>query len=257
MRLTLPLVAASVLALSCSSVPKLPGGGGGGAIKPNPPNVSVGAVALVSAPSNSALAKFYCPSIANGLVCRALGSAPALADLKFVFDLELKVENPNQVPLPAAEAMVAFTAYPQATDAANVGAVCVALCPEGETCGPPPEDGCTGGDQGLKSMSDYAGAAVGFLANVALGNTTIADVKVRSIEPGATATVNVRLELNPEAMVNLIKNVAGDTLGSIKSGSMPTFEIPFKLDGTVWVNIEAFGKIAAGFGPHEDTWALK
>ncbi len=246
-----------VLALGgCSAVPKLPGGGTA-AIKPNPPNISVSAVALVSAPSNSALAKYYCPSVANGLVCRALGSAPTLADLKFVFDLQLAVENPNQVALPAAEAMVAFTAYPQSQSSSNVGAVCVALCPEGETCGPPPQDGCTGGDQGLKSMADYAGAAVGFLANVALGNTTVSDVKVRTIGAGETAMVNVRLELNPEAMVNLIKNVAGDTLSSIKRGSMPTFQIPFKLEGTVWVNIEAFGKIAAGFGPHEDTWSLK
>jgi len=217
----------------------------------------VSSVALVSSPSNSGLAKYYCPSVANAFACRALGDAPALEELKFVFDVQLAVENPNTIELPAAEAMVAFTAYPEAESAANVGAVCVGLCPEGEECGPPPADGCTGGDQGLKSMSDYAGAAVGFLAKVASGETKLSDVKVRTIPAGGTVTVNVRLELNPEAMVTLIKNVAGDALSSIKSGKAPTFEVPFKLEGTVWVTVEGFGKIAAGFGPFADVWRLQ
>ena len=230
---------------------------GGDVAKPNPPNVTVKAVALVSAPTNSMLAKFYCPSIANSLACRAFGSAPSLEEIKFVFDVTLGVENTNKVALPAVEAMVAFTAYPKAAEQAKVGAVCVALCPDGQECGPPPADGCTGGDQGLKSMSDYAGAAVGFLAKVATGQTAVSDVKVRTIGAGETATVNVRLELNAEAMVALIKNVAGETLSSIKSGKVPQFEIPFQLEGTFFVNIEAFGKIAAGFGPHADLWKLQ
>lgn len=239
---------------SCSKVPNLPLGGMGGGVKPNPPEVSVHAVALISAPGNIALAKYFCPSVANSLLCRVFGSAPAAVDLKFVFDVDLEVQNPNDIPLPAVEAMVGFTAYPDAPNAANVGAVCVALCPEGEVCGPPPEAGCQGG--GLRTMDDYAMASVGFLANVAMGNTSVSDLKVRTIPPKGMTHVKIRLELDPIAMLSLMKNVSSDSMASVKKGKQPSFAVPYMLEGTVWVDIQSFGRIAASFGPHNDAWKL-
>jgi hypothetical protein len=35
----------------------------------------------------------------------------------------------------------------------------------------------------------------------------------------------------------------------VKQGKVPRFAIPYSLDGSVWVNVENFGKIAASFGP--------
>ncbi len=230
----------------------------GTALRPKAPTVTVPSVALVSAPSNEALARYFCPKVANSLVCRLLGPTPTSQELAFVFDVVMKMTNPNAIPLPAVEAMVAFTAYPErAQSSTNVGAVCVALCPEGEECGAPPQDGCTGGEPGLKSMQDYANAAVGFLASVATGATRASDLRVRTIPAGGSADVRVRLQLNPQMMLKIVRSASQDMLSQIRARQKPKFVVPYSLEGTVWVNVESFGKIAAGFGPHQGVWSLR
>lgn len=240
----------------CKAGADLLGGGGTLPIKPNPPNIEVSAVNLVSHPSNEDLAFYACPQIAGKLVCRLLGRAPSVDQLKFVFDLTLNVENNNSVPLPGVEALVAFTAFPAEARQAKVGAVCVALCPEGEACGAPPQDGCTGGDQGLKTKADYANAAVGFLVASATGQTSVSELKVRMIPANTNIDVRVRLELSPQQMAKLIVQLSDDAMSKVKRGKVPTFAIPYEIEGTFWVNVQNFGKIAADFGPYRQAWQL-
>ena len=106
-------------------------------------------------------------------------------------------------------------------------------------------------------MDDYALATAGFLANVALGNTSVSDIKVRTIPAKGLANIKVRLELDPVAMLSLMKNVSGDSMSSVKKGKVPSFSVPYMLEGTVWVDIQSFGRIAASFGPHTSEWKLR
>ncbi len=227
------------------------------AIKPKPPVVTVSNVALVQYPNNNILARYYCPKVAPSLLCRVFGSVPGPAELRFIFDVTLNVVNPNEIPLPAVEAMVALTTYPGSQSQSNVGAVCVALCPEGERCGPPPQNGCQSNEPEIRSMNDFAAASVGFLTNVALGTVNPSDVKVRIIEPGQAIDITTRFEINPQAMLALLGNVAGDGIASIKKAKVPEFTVPYQIEGSVWVKLENFGRFAAGFGPTSGEWALK
>ena len=63
--------------------------------------------------------------------------------------------------------------------------------------------------------------------------------------------------MTPEARLRLIAQLAGDALAALRSARVPELSIPFSLRGTLWVEVESFGKIAAGFGPYADTWQLR
>ena len=68
--------------------------------------------------------------------------------------------------------------------------------------------------------------------------------------------IQARFELDPEAMLQLIGTVAGDALASVQRGRVPALTVPYLVEGSLWVNIEQFGKIGAAFGPYRDAWAL-
>ncbi len=38
---------------------------------------------------------------------------------------------------------------------------------------------------------------------------------------------------------------------------MPRFEIPYAIEGSAWVTVQGFGKIAAGFGPIQGVWQIQ
>ena len=240
-------------AVACGQLPNL---GGKGVGAPNPPVVTISSVTLASAPNNEALARYFCPKLLNKWLCSVFGESNP-ADLAFVFDVTLNAANTNSFPLPAVEAMVAFTAYPDQRDQANVGAVCVALCPEGENCGAPPADGCNSAEEGIKSMGDFASAVGGFVTNVALGDKELGDVRVRTIPANTAIDIKIRLDLKPSVMLKLIGRFAQDALDQVKNRKKPSFVIPYGLEGTVWVRLESIGKIAASFGPHTGQWALR
>jgi len=206
-------------------------------------------VNMVRAPSNEMLAMHFCPLVAGVIVCRLLGAAPSADQLKFIFDLTLRAENPNPTAIPAVEALVAFTAFPAHPDQAKVGAVCVSLCEQGTACAPPPADGCTGGEPQLVSMDDYRNAAVGFLLALATGQTQLSDVRVRMLPPRTPIDVVVRLELSPTQILSLLRTLSRNAIDQVKSGRVPAFAIPYSLTGSVWIKVEQFGRIAASFGP--------
>ncbi len=252
------LICVSFVIGGCDKLPNLPTGPAAAKLKkPDPPKVTVKNVTLVNSPSNKMLAMYYCPDLANSFVCRIFGARPAKSQLRFSFSVELDVMNPNNIPLPAVEALVGLKAFPE-RGANNFGAACIALCEEGTECGPPPAGSCTeSGDQVLKTKSDYAAAAANFLINTAVGNTSPADLKFRTIPAGANITIKAQFDLNIDAMLGLIRNVAGDSLAQVKKGKVPTFTVPYEVEGTVWVSIESFGKIGASFPVHAGTWNLR
>jgi hypothetical protein len=222
-----------------------------------PIGVQVESAALVSHPNDETLALYLCPLVAGSMVCRLLGPPVSRDRVKFVFDLVLDVQNPNPMPLPAIEALVAFTAYPDAPGQARVGVVCVALCPENEWCGPPPADGCRGGSEpSIKTPEDFVNASAGFLLASALGEVRPSDVRVRMLPAKENIQIKVRLELSPEQLAKLLLVVAKDKIAEVKRGRIPNFAIPYLIEGSVWLRVENFGKIGHDFGPMRNEWRL-
>jgi hypothetical protein len=220
---------------------------------PRPPRIAVSGVTLEAHPAPELVARALCPRVAPEPVCLILGGAPGLDQLRITFALGLDVTNDNAFPLPLVEALVAFTAYPQQA-AQNLGAVCLSFCEQGAQC-PVAADACRSG-QGIRTMSDFTMAAVGFLAAVAVGKESVGNLKVRTIAPGQTTHVSVALQLDPVQTLGLLQQFAGTSLEAVKRGSVPVVEIPYAVEGTAWVHVEHFGKIGAGFGAVQGAWRL-
>ena len=240
----------------------VPGGNAAAALKP--PGITYQGAALVQSPSHKMLAAYYCPEVANlplgssAAVCRGFfGPRPAPEQLTFAFDLRFRISNPNKVPVPLASILTAATVFPAATHQA-LGAVCTQLCPEGQPgCGADP-NACQASSRDIRSLSDFAGAAANFL--VSQGLAMAAGQKPTFVAPRVSAAseldVSVRFSFGPQQLLGVLKQLAIQSADQLKVGNMPTFQIPFKLEGTVFFDAGSLGRIPVGFGPVAGTWQV-
>lgn len=252
-RLPTALAGASVVfVLGCAGI-SFPGSEPKLRIKP--PNIEVAAVRLAEAPTNRKLASYYCAQYVGPLICRALGPVASISDLQFAFDVELEFENPNPVPMPVVQALFGFTAFPEKPDTQNLGSVCLSFCEDTTQC-EQAADACTSDEPEIRDAQDFAEAAAGFLIATALGQRDFSDLRVRTIPPNDRTRIVVRLGLDPLKMVNLIKTLAKDDIARVKRAEVPEFSIPYNIEGSAWVSVESFGRLARGFGPVAGSWQL-
>ena len=220
---------------------------------PVPPEVRVADVRLAEAPSDAELAGHFCARVAPALVCRVFGPTPRVEDLRFVFDVDLEVANRNAVALPVVSALVAFTAYPS-DEARTLGTTCLSLAEGAEDAS---GDACRCEAPEIRDVDDFAAATAGFLVAAARGEASLSDLRVRTVAPGDRVLLRVRLALDAEQMSALIRRVAEDAVASVARGERPHFAIPWAVEGSVWVEVERFGRFAASFGPVQGTWELE
>jgi len=242
------------LATSCASLQQVVGGAPVAA--PKPPKVTVVEVSLMGYPPAEVIARALCPRVAPMPVCLVLGGVPGAAQLKISFGVHLDFTNENSVPLPLVEALVAFTAFPGAAGAQNLGAVCLSFCDDPAGC-PPRPDACTGGGPEIRTVNDFAAASAGFLVALAAGQERAENLKIRTLQPNGTTRVTVALELDPQQVIALVGTLGNDAIAQVKRGQVPRFVIPYQVEGSAWVTIESFGKIAAGFGPFTGQWVIQ
>ena len=106
-------------------------------VAPQLPTVTHQGANLVQSPSKMQMAAYYCPEVvpdpfgvpgSAALACEAaFGPPPSVAQMRVGFDLQFKVNNPNEFPIPVAELLTAATVFPAKTNQ-SLGAVCVAFC---------------------------------------------------------------------------------------------------------------------------------
>ncbi len=250
-----------LLLLGCAGV-SFPGGSGfpaGRGTPPAPPEVRVAASRMVEAPTNRELAGWFCAEHAPPLICRVFGPVPN--NVRFVFDVELEIENRNAIPLPVASALFAFTAFPEATTLSgesateNLGSACVSFCEDPEHC-EPDANACTSDEPEIRDAEDFANAALGFLIDVARGERRFQDLRVRTVAAQDRLRLVVRLEIAADQLTRLIRSVLRETINRVMRGEDVRFEIPYRLEGSVWVAVENFGRFAASFGPHDAVFSL-
>jgi hypothetical protein len=244
------------------TLPNFPGGNAAAALKP--PGITYQGASLVQSPSHKVLAAYYCPEVANlplgssGAVCRGFfGPRPAPEQLTFAFDLRFRISNPNKVPVPLASILTAATVFPAATSQ-TLGAVCTQLCPEGQPgCGADP-NACQASSRDIRSLRDFESATANFL--ISQGLAMAAGQKPAFVAPKVSAAaeldVSVRFSFGPQQLLGVLKQLAIQSADQLKVGNMPTFQIPFKLEGTVFFDAGSLGRIPVGFGPVASTWQV-
>jgi hypothetical protein len=251
------LIAAACLSEGCAGLNfNLQGQNWGGIAKPEPPRISVAGTRLTRQPTNRQLAGWLCTQVTNPLICHIFGVVPPKSSLLFAFDIDLDADNPNSFPLPMVEVLTVFTAFPAVQGQKNLGAVCLSLCEDPNGCAQQP-NACQSTEPEIRSLGDFAHAAVGFLTRLAAGQEAIENLRVRLIPAGGKARVVIRLELGVDAVVGLIRQVAQDAMRDLQRGVEPRFSIPYRVEGSVWLRVEHFGRLGAGYGPYHGTWNLQ
>ena len=245
--LLVPLLSCSALGLSGtgSKIPDV-----------KPPKVSIASVRMAEMPSSRDLASYYCAQYLGPLICRAFGPVPKTSDIHFAFDVELALANSSKVPMPLVQTLFAFTAFPEAQDAQNLGTVCLSFCEDPNNC-KQDANACRSNEPEIRDIRDFANAATGFLLSTALGERKFSDLRVRTVPPNDQMKMVVRLGLDPVQMVGLIRELGKGELERIKKGQIPEFNIPYEIEGTAWVAVESLGRLATGFGPAAGQWRLQ
>lgn len=227
------------------------------ASRPVPPNISVASVTLAHAPSNNAIGRTLCDRATSSFACNLLGPRPSAADMKFVFDVELDIENTNRIPLPVTSALAAFTAFPEASGQQNLGAVCMSLCEDPASCPQTATNACESTEPEIRDVHDFANAAANLLVAVAMGRDSLSNLRIRTVAPGAHTRVVFRLELNPEQVLGLVQQVATDAVPQLIAGQDVALTIPYQIEGSIWITVEHFGRFAVNIPAYRNSWTIR
>lgn len=258
------LVVSSLSLSACAQLglpaPGMPTGG------LQPPTLTFEQATLARAPSAAQLAAYYCPDVVSvpfggaAMLCQGLfGARPDPATLEVSFDVHFRVANPNQVPLPLSSLLAAVTVFPAAGNQ-RLGAACVTFCPPdspGCAAGPDP-NACQSSSRDIRSLADYAAAAAPLLAVAGLKGDAgqVPSMLAPKVVGGGNLDVTARMTLQPGELLAVLRQLAQQSADDLKRGHMPTFTIPYRLEGTVWFDAGAAGRVAVPWGPTEGTFVL-
>jgi len=269
LRLTARLVLCAVLPLSMVSCELLNQAAQGANVSALKPELGLGDVVLVSHPTTTDLAAWYCPEIipSTGLVsstvlCEAvLGPRPPEHRMQFHFEIKYLLDNPNNFPVPTTEILAAIEVF-RGQSAAELGAVCVTLCnPDDFACnGEPGANDCKDDVNDIETIDDLKQSAVTALITLAVDAATgnVENRLRREIPAGAkNFEVNVRFSLGVNAMIDIMRHFVEQLVQDFYTGKKLTFEIPISVRGTLWFEIPYLGRVALKYGPIEDTWLLE
>jgi hypothetical protein len=175
------------------------------------------------------------------------------------FDVRFRVTNPNQVPLPLSSLLAAVTVFPAAGNQ-RLGAACVSFCsPDspGCTAGPDP-NACQSSSHDIRSFADYAAAAAPLLgiAGVKGDASQVPSLLAPKVVAGGNLEVTARMSLEPAELLAVLRQLAIQSADDLKRGHLPTFAIPYRLEGTVWFDVGAAGRVAVPWGPTEGIFTL-
>ncbi len=231
-----------------------------------PPTLAYQGAMLVRAPSAAQLAAYYCPEVVSAplggaaMICQGLfGPRPDPATMAVDFDAHFKVSNPNQIPLPLSSLLAAVTVFPAAGNQ-RLGAACVSFCaPDAPGCTAGPNaNACQASSRDIHSLSDYAAAAAPLLVVAGLSGSAsqLPSMLAPQVTAGGDLDVVARMSLQPSELLAVMRQLANQSVDQLKHGQAPTFVVPYRLEGTVWFDAGAVGRVAVPWGPTDGTFTL-
>ncbi|HMU38058.1 MAG TPA: hypothetical protein PKE31_03520 [Pseudomonadota bacterium] len=227
----------------------------------NPPVVTAGSPQLVRAPTLAALAAYYCPQVVTDRLLRlgctvAVGAPPSQQQLEFEFAVPVTIKNPNNVPVPALDVLLALKLFP-GQNAEALGSVCISMCGANEpSCtGQAKPGACTAGNGGIKTAADFVRAIPGLIVGLANG-TLLNEIKKSLIPAGGDVHLNLAFPLGIDQALRVIQNVIQPVVESLVRKQRSSLEIPVAAEGTVFVNLPVIGRLGVPFGPIQSVWRV-
>ncbi len=230
------------------------------------PEVDVASPELRSAPDIWALTAWFCPIVFEGplgsITCTAaVGSVPDDEELNFELGVGVTIANPNDVPIPTLDLLLSLTMFDGA-DAEAVGSVCVAMCPaDAADCdGKPDPDGCKEPSLILNQLDDYVAspdAVVGLIDGIASGESLDALRDGAELVAAGDVHLDLTFSLGVDQALSIIETTAEGWVDDALNGQVPSLDIPVSIDGTVFFDMPAAGRLGVDFGPVQASWLIE
>jgi|GEM_PF-454193 len=223
------------------------------------PEVRVGALELRDGPSVGQLAAYYCPRVIDdplvSIGCAvALGSPPPKARLAFEFGITLNIHNPNDIPVPTADVLLALSLF-EGRDAEAIGAICVSLCgtDNPECDGSPRPGACELRQDDILTIEDFIAAIPGLIADIASGEAAD-DLRNSTILAGGDISLNLAFILGIDQALSVFQKTAKAYVETELKGGSGSLSIPVAASGTVFFDLPVLGRLGVGYGPFGTTW---
>lgn len=227
------------------------------------PNVTLANPTLVRGPSLFQLAAYYCPTIIDDPVVSVtcaitLGAPPPKSDLEFEFSIPLRIENPNDIPVPAVDILVAMTVF-EGAQAQEVGALCISMCTEDNpNCDGKPTDpnACKDDEETINSVDDFEQRLPGLISDVLTGKA-IEEIKKWDVPQGGDINLDLTFTLGVDPAIAVFERVALQYVEALLSGRSTRMEVPISARGSVFFRLPLAGKIGVEYGPAKGVWVIE
>lgn len=260
--LTMLLLSTLVAVPGCSLLNQmLAGSNGVGGVSALAPTVNATPVRLNRSPSMQQLGAYFCPQVINDPIARlgctvALGAPPSRAQLVFEFGTTVTVHNPNNIPVPALDVLLALKLF-QGNTAESLGAICVSMCGSGDpSCNGAPKPGsCTSNQKTIRTMNDFVAAVPGLIAGLTMAAIN-GELRKSNIVAGGNVQLNLAFQMGIDQALRVFQKVIQQYVQSQLQRQNPQLIIPVTGEGTVFVQLPGTGRVGVGFGPMSTTWRV-
>jgi len=228
------LLALLVIAPGCAEFNRLMAGAVANGVqqqRANPPTVTAGSPQLVRAPSMQLLAAYYCPQVITDRMLRmgctiGLGSPPPQSQLVFEFGVPVTIKNPNNIPIPALDILLALKLFP-GQGAEALGSVCVSMCGanDPQCTGQPKPGACSASNGGIRNIGDFVAAIPGLIVGLANGSL-VNELRKSLIPAGGDVHLNLVFPLGIEQALRILQNVVQPVVESMLRQQRNGLDIP-------------------------------
>lgn len=223
------------------------------------PEVHVGSLELRHGPSIGQLAAYYCPQISRDPIVQVscsvlLGVPPPKASLSFEFGIVLNLHNPNDIPVPTADVLLALSLF-DGGDAEALGAICISLCgTDNPNCDGTPRPGaCQARQDDIFTVEDFISAIPGLIADIASGRAA-EELSHSTILAGGDLSLDLAFILGVDQALNVFEKTASAYVQAELDGGTGSLDIPVSAEGTVFFDLPVLGRLGVGYGPFQTTW---
>jgi hypothetical protein len=240
----------------------LKGVGGTGAVNALTPTVSAQPLRLVRTPTLVQLGAYFCPQVISDPIARlgcsvVLGSPPPRTALVFEFGTTVTVNNPNNIPVPALDVLLALKLFNGQPGQESLGSICLSMCgSQDPSCtGAPKPGACTSNQRTIKTVNDFVAAVPGLIAGLANAALT-GELRKSNIAARGNVQLNLTFALGIDQALRVFQKVIVQIVESQLKKGQPELAVPVSGEGTVFVQLPGSGRIGVGFGPLITVWKI-
>lgn len=224
-----------------------------------PPAVQASQLQLRKRPSITQLASYYCPIVITDpmlqLGCLLLPKV-TMADLAFQFGISITMHNPNNVPIPALDVLLALKLF-QGESTEALGAICVSLCGTMDpTCNGAPKPGaCTSSQTDIRNLDDFTARIPSLISDVLSGNLE-QELRKSTLLAGGDVQLNLTFDLGLPQAISVFQKTALQYVTTLISGGTASLSVPVSAEGSVYFNLPVVGRLGVAYGPLTTTWQI-